>query len=37
MDKISTSLKGMKKGDATSIAIIELFDGNLEISGSASC
>ena len=35
-DNIMTNLNGIKNGDATSIAIILLPVGNLDISGSAS-
>ena len=37
IDRIITNLNGIKKGDATSIAIMLLPSGNLDIKGSASC
>ena len=36
IDRIITNLNGIKKGDATSIAIIELLVGKFRIKGSAS-
>ena len=36
IDNIMTNLNGIKNGDATSIAIMLLPVGSLEISGSAS-